>query len=88
MIILELSVKRKTPMKNVEFLATVNGREVTVRSEVDGYKPLGVEAFDADGNEVELGTADEDRLYEIACEKVQDGLIAAGDAELDRRQGK
>ena len=75
-------------MKSIEFKAEVNGQDVDVHAEVDGYKPLGVEATDANGNEIELTTYDEDRLYEIACEKVQDGLIAAGDAELDRRQGK
>jgi hypothetical protein len=59
-------------MRTIEFKATVNGKKVTVHSEIDGYKPLGVEAFDADGNEVNLTMKDEDRLYLQACDKVLD----------------
>lgn len=75
-------------MKTIEFEAIVAGKPVTVHSEVDGYKPLGVEAFDADGNEVQLSKEDEDRLYLRACDKVQDQYLSQADAELDRQQGK
>jgi len=60
----------------VEFMAVLeDGRKVKIVSEIDGYKPLAVEAYDEDGEEVPIPAAEEDGLYEEACQRAAEGMV-------------
>ena len=64
--------------KSIEITVELNGKPMTVCSEVDGYKPLGVEVYDEDGNEIEVDRKTYDMLYEKLCQEVTERMLDQG----------